>query len=111
MNDVLLTSDHPFRSVLKLRTGDGYAQYGGFPVIIQSEYHITGAEYQRLVRQSQLGRETLLDEYGATSPVEFFAVATESFFEQPVEMNRLASGKKLARLQQRFGIKRHGVTA
>ena len=47
MNDVLLTSDHPFRSVLKLRTGDGYAQYGGFPDIIQSEYHITGAEYQR----------------------------------------------------------------
>lgn len=47
MNDVLLTSDHPFRSVLKLRTGDGYAQFGGFPVIIQSEYHITGAEYQR----------------------------------------------------------------
>ena len=47
INDVLLTSDHPFRSVLKLRTGDGYAQFGGFPVIVESEYHITEAEYQR----------------------------------------------------------------
>jgi len=47
INDVLLTSDHPFRSVLKLRKGDGYAQYGGFPVIIESEFHITEAEYQR----------------------------------------------------------------
>jgi hypothetical protein len=47
INDVLLTSDHPFRSILKIRTGDGYAQYGGFPVIIESEFHITETEYQR----------------------------------------------------------------
>ena len=47
INDVLLTSDHPFRSILKIRTGDGYAQYGGFPVIIESEFHITESEYQR----------------------------------------------------------------
>jgi len=28
-------------------------------------------------------RPTLLDKYGATNPAEFFAVATEYFFEQP----------------------------
>ena len=29
---------------------------------------------------------TLLDQYGATNPAEFFAVATETFFEKPVQM-------------------------
>ena len=31
---------------------------------------------------------TLLDEYGATNPAEFFAVATECFFEKPAQMAR-----------------------
>ena len=47
MNDVLLTSDHPFRSFLKMSRGEGYAQYGGFPVTIESNYHITESEYRR----------------------------------------------------------------
>jgi hypothetical protein len=47
INDVLLTSDHPFRSFLKMTRGEGYAQYGGFPVIIESNYHISKEEYQR----------------------------------------------------------------
>jgi Mlc titration factor MtfA (ptsG expression regulator) len=46
------------------------------------------AEYDRLVRDSQLGRATLLNNYGATDPSEFFAVATECFFEQPRELLR-----------------------
>jgi len=29
-----------------------------------------------------------VDEYGATNPAEFFAVATESFFERPCQMQR-----------------------
>ncbi|NDY92552.1 M90 family metallopeptidase [Ideonella livida] len=32
------------------------------------------------------GRPGLLDPYGATAPEEFFAVATEAFFEQPLAM-------------------------
>jgi Mlc titration factor MtfA (ptsG expression regulator) len=40
-------------------------------------------EYERLRRDSSLARYTLLDEYGATNPAEFFAVATECFFEKP----------------------------
>jgi len=47
INDVLLMSDHPFRSVVRMSRGDGYAQYGGFPVIIQSHYHISKREYER----------------------------------------------------------------
>jgi Mlc titration factor MtfA (ptsG expression regulator) len=40
-------------------------------------------EYQRLRRQSALGNYTVLDHYGATNAAEFFAVATEAFFEKP----------------------------
>ena len=45
---------------------------------------ILAREYRRLRRDSARGRRTVLDEYGAEDPVEFFAVATESFFEEPV---------------------------
>ncbi len=44
---------------------------------------ILGEEYERLRRDTALGRRTLLDRYGATSPAEFFAVATECFFTRP----------------------------
>ncbi len=44
---------------------------------------VLGAEYERLRRDTALGRRTTLDRYGATNPAEFFAVATECFFTQP----------------------------
>src|SRR5262245_2592825 len=37
-------------------------------------------EYERLREQPA---ESVLDRYGATNPAEFFAVATEAFFERP----------------------------
>lgn len=40
-------------------------------------------EYAELCEAKEQGRSTLLDHYGATNPAEFFAVATETFFEQP----------------------------
>ena len=43
-------------------------------------------EYGRLIRQARLGRRTVLDYYGATSEAEFFAVASEAFFERPVHL-------------------------
>ncbi len=50
--------------------------------------HITDAEYRRLVRQAERGRPTLLDSYGAENKAEFFAVATECFFEKSRELSR-----------------------
>src|SRR5262249_18578484 len=38
-------------------------------------------EFEELRARLQAGRETVLDPYGATNPAEFFAVATEAFFE------------------------------
>jgi hypothetical protein len=46
-NDILLVTDHPFRSVLTITRGAGYAQYGGLPVIIESHFHIPETEYRR----------------------------------------------------------------
>ena len=40
------------------------------------------AEFTALREASESGRATVLDTYGATNPAEFFAVATECFFER-----------------------------
>lgn len=50
---------------------------------------VFSAEYKRLIRDVDRGRDTLIDPYGATHPAEFFAVATEAFFEQPRALRRL----------------------
>jgi hypothetical protein len=43
-------------------------------------------EFQRLIRQARHRRKTVLDYYGATSEAEFFAVASEAFFERPAPL-------------------------
>jgi Mlc titration factor MtfA (ptsG expression regulator) len=65
---------------------DGW--FNGAPPLERRSQYVTwprvlGAEFERLQRASRLGRSTVLDEYGATDPAEFFAVATETFFEKP----------------------------
>lgn len=47
---------------------------------------VLGAEYTRLIEDLHRGHATLLDPYASTSPPEFFAVATEFFFERPRDM-------------------------
>jgi hypothetical protein len=39
-------------------------------------------EFQKLRDAAESGRATVMDTYGATNPAEFFAVATECFFEK-----------------------------
>lgn len=46
------------------------------------------AEYEQLREQVQRSESTVLREYGATNPAEFFAVATECFFGKPQEMQQ-----------------------
>ncbi len=46
-------------------------------------------EYARLRQQAAYGEPSLFHYYGATSPAEFFAVASEVFFEQAREMAAL----------------------
>ena len=49
---------------------------------------VMGAAFEQLRRQVQCGEEALLNAYGATDPAEFFAVASEVFFEQPESLAR-----------------------
>jgi Mlc titration factor MtfA (ptsG expression regulator) len=45
-------------------------------------------EFAALRAADETGISTLLDTYGATNPAEFFAVATEAFFERPQALRR-----------------------
>ncbi len=45
-------------------------------------------EFEELQHQASQQQQSLLDHYGATNPAEFFAVATETFFECPLQMHR-----------------------
>ncbi len=45
-------------------------------------------EFAALRAAEETGLPTLLDTYGASNPAEFFAVATEAFFERPRALHR-----------------------
>ncbi|NCJ07486.1 hypothetical protein GS597_13405 [Synechococcales cyanobacterium C] len=49
------------------------------------------------------GQKTVLDAYGATNPAEFFAVATETFFEKPRQLKKNHSGL-YAQLQHYYRV-------
>lgn len=49
---------------------------------------VVESEFQELVNAKETRRRTLLDHYGATNLAEFFAVASETFFEQPSELKQ-----------------------
>ena len=46
-------------------------------------------EYNKLISDIIHHKHPLLNEYGATNPAEFFAVATEYFFEKPIDLKIL----------------------
>ena len=45
-------------------------------------------EFQRLQNKARKHKRGVLDAYGATNPAEFFAVATETFFEKPRQLQK-----------------------
>ena len=72
---------------------DGLAD--GAPLLgKQSSYavwaEIMNEEYERLRAAAGRHKKSVLDEYGATNPAEFFAVATETFFEKPRQLKKRA---------------------
>ena len=58
------------------------------------------AEYLQLCDRVEHGKKTVLDNYGATNPAEFFAVATETFFEKPNQLQQ--KHRSLYDLLQRY---------
>ena len=72
----------------QLDTEDGGAD--GVPLLDHGSDYATWAralapEYERLRERPE---ESILDTYGAEDPSEFFAVATEAFFERPQDLCR-----------------------
>jgi hypothetical protein len=77
---------HEFAHALDMLTGSA----SGAPLLPTKEervrwMEVCTAEY-RLLQQGEGGH--LLDRYGSVNPGEFFAVATELFFDKPVAMQR-----------------------
>jgi Mlc titration factor MtfA (ptsG expression regulator) len=82
---------HEFAHQLDMLTGEA----NGTPPIDTAEKlrewtDVTGAEYKRLIRDCRRRGYPLLDCYGAESPTEFFAVASEAFFQLPDYLRREA---------------------
>lgn len=80
---------HEFAHLLDAQEGD----MNGAPLLSDRAGYgewsrVFSAAYEGLVRDVRRGRRSLLDPYGAEHPAEFFAVATEVFFERPVAMRR-----------------------
>ena len=71
-----------------------FARRDSTPVVQDRSTYIAWArilqrDYKNLQRRVSQDDDVLLDDYGATNPAEFFAVATECFFEKPKEFQRL----------------------
>ena len=80
---------HEFAHALDFLDGEAN---GAPPLETKADYaewsRVFSAAHQELKSAAARGRRTLLDPYGAKSPAEFFAVATEHFFEQGYRLKR-----------------------
>ncbi len=45
INDIKLASDDPRKSIALVTRGAGYSQFGGMPVIVESDFHISETEF------------------------------------------------------------------
>jgi Mlc titration factor MtfA (ptsG expression regulator) len=78
---------HEFAHQLDQETGDS----DGTPHLdtlagLRRWRRVMREHYTALREAADEGRPTLLDPYGAEDPAEFFAVVTECFFEQPLDL-------------------------
>lgn len=62
----------------KLRTTGAYRAWGAV-------FKPTFDTFQQRV---DAGKRTVIDDYGAENPAEFFAVATETFYEKPKQLQK-----------------------
>jgi len=65
----------------------------GAPILNQRSSYVTWArimskEYEGLRENVSHHKKDVMDAYGATNPAEFFAVATETFFEKPKQLKQ-----------------------
>ncbi|MHC4444807.1 MAG: M90 family metallopeptidase [Planctomycetota bacterium] len=80
---------HEFSHQLDQENGDA----DGAPILENRSCYATwakvlSAEYETLQKKAKKGRKSVLNQYGATNPTEFFAVATEAFLEKSKQMKK-----------------------
>ncbi len=103
---VVLAWDSVKRGVLNFRDGHNVAMHefahqldqedgrgDGVPILeMRSAYsawsQVFSKEYELLQHKTITGKKSVMDKYGATDPAEFFAVATETFFEKPLQLKK-----------------------
>ena len=77
---------HEFAHQLDMQNGEA----DGVPLLprpLRKRWQtVMAREFERLCKAADRERDTLLDQYGATNEAEFFAVVTEAFFDQPLEL-------------------------
>ncbi len=80
---------HEFAHQLDQESGaaDGVPILGQQRSVYITWARILGEEFVNLQDEVKRGIRDVMDEYGATNPAEFFAVATETFFEKANQMH------------------------
>jgi len=68
------------------RHADGLPQLESRKAVGNWAHAFSGA-YEHFCKDLDAGRKTVMDSYGATNPAEFFAVATETFFEKSKQLH------------------------
>lgn len=80
---------HEFAHQLDAESGST----NGAPPLRSNSYRAWAAvfteNFQDLEWRSMRGLKTVMDDYGTTNPAEFFAVATETFFEKPRQLHKM----------------------
>jgi Mlc titration factor MtfA (ptsG expression regulator) len=81
---------HEFAHQLDQESGSA----NGAPVLAsgssyQSWARVLSREFEQLQQRAESNLPSLIDRYGAQNPGEFFAVATETFFERPAQLCQL----------------------
>tara|TARA_R110002110_G_scaffold413729_1_gene641575 strand:+ start:57199 stop:58008 length:810 start_codon:yes stop_codon:yes gene_type:complete len=78
---------HEFAHQLDAQSGST----NGAPPLRRNSYKswavVFSDNFESLQNLSMRQQQTVMDEYGATNPAEFFAVATETFFEKPHQLH------------------------
>lgn len=78
---------HEFAHQLDSESGhNNGAPYLGSRSSYRNWADVLSRDFAGLRADAAYGQPTVMDHYGANSPAEFFAVATETFFEKPYQM-------------------------
>ena len=93
VRDGINVTIHEFAHQLDMEDGSA----NGAPILDDGNRYaswaaVLGDEFEKHIVAVSKGRKTTIDDYGATNPAEFFAVASETFFEQAKTMKRKHPG-------------------